>query len=234
MVDYLSEVNLNQELDRTQTKYIIPVLLADAHQIVRDGLRQEIEKHEDIEVVGQTGNGYEVVKLIEELCPHVVVLDLNLSHVSGIQVARELNTNKRQKSTACQPAILVFSSYHDKQYIWSMLAAGVKGYLLKSDPPEKVVAGIRAVAFGQTILNQRVQNTLLRFIPELYQDLSQSEINVLQLLAQGLSNDEIANNLKITEGTVKSHLYNTYRKVPWVRNRAEAVAWAWINRLVSR
>jgi DNA-binding NarL/FixJ family response regulator len=161
------------------------------------------------------------------------VLDINLRNLSGVQVAKNFNAARRQDPVRSHPDLLVFSHYHDRQYIWSMMATGIKGYLLKQDPPEVVVSGIRTIAAGHTVLNQQVQNTLLRFIPDLYQDLSHSEINILQLLAHGLSNDEIARDLKITEGTVKTHLHNTYRKIPWVRTRAEAVTWAWINRIVS-
>lgn len=233
IVHYLIGGNLNQEMIQTVTESVIHVVLADTHQIIRDGLRHEIGKHDDIGVVGETSDGYEVIQLAEQLCPDVVVLDVNLGYLSGIQVARHINQIKQEGPQAMPPHVLAFSSYNDKQYIWGMLAAGVKGYLLKSDPLETVVLGIRAVAEGQTVLNQQVQNALLRLIPELHQDLSQSEINILQLLAHGLSNEQIAKDLKITEGTVKTHLHNTYRKIPWVRTRAEAAAWAWINRIVS-
>ena len=214
------------------TEPAIHVLLADTHKVICDGLRHEIGQHNDIEVVAETDDGYEVIRLVSLINPDVVVLDVNLRHLGGIQVARFINQNNPQDLEATPPRVLAFSSYSDKQYIWGMLAAGVKGYLLKSDSLEKVVMGIRNVAAGETVLSQQVQNTLLRFIPELHQELSQSEINVLQLLAHGLSNEQIAASLKITEGTVKNHLHNTYRKIPWVRTRAEAVAWAWINRIV--
>ncbi|MBK8989867.1 MAG: response regulator transcription factor [Chloroflexi bacterium] len=224
---------MNQDIIRLSTEPAIHVLLADTHKIIRDGLRHEVGRHDDMGVVAETDDGYEVIRLVDQMHPDVVVLDVNLRHLSGIQVARHINQSSLEGAETTPPRVLAFSSYSDKQYVWAMLAAGVKGYLLKSDPLEKVVFGIRAVDVGQTVLNQQVQNTLLRFIPELHQDLSQSEINVLQLLAHGLSNEQIAASLKITQGTVKNHLHNTYRKIPWVRTRAEAVAWAWINRIVS-
>ncbi len=210
----------------------IRVLIADIHQIVRQGVRQEIEKHHDIFVVGETDDGQELLQLTEQLGPHVIVLDINLRNLSGIEVARYLGKRRAGNPDAEHAEILVFSSYHDRHYVWSMLSAGAKGYLLKQDYLGTVVDGIRSVASGQTVLNQQIQNTMLRFIPEMNQELSGSEISIVQLLARGLSNDEIARQLNISEGTVKSHLQNTYRKIPWIRNRAEAVTWAWINRVI--
>ncbi len=219
---------------RFHTVNTIGVLLADAHQIIREGLRQEIERQQDIVVLGETGDGQEAMRLAQTLSPQVIVLDINLSRLGGIQVARQLNLLRQQESINGHPQILVFSSYQDKQYIWSMLAAGVRGYLLKSDLLATVLDGIRAVVAGQTVLNQQVQNTLLRYIPELYQDLSPTELNVIKLLAKGLTDEEIARQLQIAPNTVQSHIHNTYRKIPWIRSRAEAAAWARINRIVYR
>jgi DNA-binding NarL/FixJ family response regulator len=235
MINALSPTDLDLGHDsRLQTINPIGVLLADPHQIIREGLRQEINRQNDIDVLGETGDGQETIQLAQTLCPHVIVLDINLARVGGIQVVRRLNLLRQQESINRHPHILVFSSYKDKQYIWSMLAAGVRGYLLKSDMLDTVIAGIRAVATGQTVLNQQVQSTLLRYIPELHQDLSQTELSVIKLVAKGLSDEEIADQLKITQNTVQSHIYNTYRKIPWVRSRAEAAAWARINRVVHR
>lgn len=216
-------------------KPIIRILVADKHQVVRTGILREVAKYDDMGVVGETADGYEALQLARQLQPDVVILDVRLTGLNGVQVTRLLNriTWKTAESTTLSPAVLVFSTYSDKQYVWSLLAVGAKGYLLKSDPPQELIRGIRQLAAGQTILSLPIQTTLIEMVPKLNQELSDSEMKVLQLLAHGLTNREIAQNLKITEGTVKTHLNNTYRKVPWIRTRAEAIAWAWINRIVS-
>ncbi|MCL4263617.1 MAG: response regulator transcription factor [Anaerolineae bacterium] len=210
------------------------VVIADIHAVVRQGICQELAHHADMEVVGETADGYETLALTSQHQPDVVILDIRLLGLDAVEVTRRL-----QKMSWSSPsgrshaaAVLVFSAYNDKQYIWSLLAAGARGYLLKNEPLEQLVDGIRQVAGGQTILSQSVQTTVVEMIPRLNQELSDSEAKVLQLLAHGLSNREIAYELHITEGTVKAHLNNTYRKIPWIRTRAEAIAWAWINRLV--
>jgi DNA-binding NarL/FixJ family response regulator len=211
------------------------ILIADVHKVVRRGICQEVAHQVDMEAVGETANGYEALSLAQQLQPDIVVLDIKLNGLDGIEVTRRLQKMTWQSPPAhsCCAAVLVFSAYSDKQYVWSLLAVGTTGYLLKNEPLDKLVEGIRAVAAGQTVLSQSVQNNIIEMIPKLNQSLSNSEAKVLQLLAHGLSNQEVATQLHITEGTVKAHLSNTYRKIPWIRTRAEAIAWAWINRIVS-
>ena len=213
------------------THFNIRVLLADTHHIVHQGIRNEIESQADMCVVGETIDGLEALNLAKELRPDVVVLDIKLARLSGVKVTRLLH-EINWDATRPIPKIIVFSSYDDTHYVWSLLAAGAKGYLLKSDPPEKLLTAIRQVKAGETVLSQTVQTNLVKSIPDLNQDLSEGEIKVIQLLAYGQSNQEIAENLNISVGTVKSHLNNTYRKIPWIRSRAEAVTWAWINHIV--
>jgi DNA-binding NarL/FixJ family response regulator len=233
--EIIEDFILNRQSEKDLTKPEIRILVADIHQVVRNGIRQEVAQHRDIVVVGDTADGYEALELARRLRPDVVVLDIKLARLDGVGVLQYLQdiTWKVSPSMSCSPAALIFTAYSDKQYIWSLLAAGAKGYLLKSEPPEQLVKGIRRVATGQTILSQSVQTSMIELIPQLNQALTDSETKVLQLLAHGLSNREIARELKITEGTVKVHLNNTYRKIPWIRTRAEAIAWAWINRVVS-
>lgn len=213
------------------TYFNIRVLLADIHHIVHQGIRHEIESQHDMFVVGETNDGLEALDLAVQLKPDVIILDVKLARLSGAKVTRCLNEISKGV-TGSTPKVVVYSSYFDKHYVWSLLAAGAKGYLLKSDPPEKLLAAIRQVNAGQIVLSPTVQTNLVKIIPYLNQDLSMGEIKVLQLLAHGQSNQEIAKNLNISVGTVKSHLNNTYRKIPWIRSRAEAVTWAWINNIV--
>jgi NarL family two-component system response regulator LiaR len=224
----------NHKPSDTSQAISIQVLVVDNHHVVRQGLRSEIEKHSDIELVGEAANGYDAVRLAVQLRPDILILDAHLSGLNGIQVVRRLN-NMRLSTCQTQwpPQILVLSDHSDKQYIWSFLSAGVRGYLLKSEEMSQIVAGIRLLVSGQTILSNPVQTLLIELIPTLTHELSVREIDVLKLLAKGLTNQAIAETLQISERAVRNHLNNTYRKVPIVRTRAEAVAWAWINQLVS-
>lgn len=207
------------------------IIIADVHAVVRRGISEEIGRQADMEVVGETADGYETLALANLHRPDVVILDIKLLGLDAVAVTRRLQ-KMGEAGGYGRVAVLVFSAYADKQYIWSLLAAGARGYLLKSEPLEQLVAGIQQVAAGHTVLSQPVQTTVVEMIPRLNQELSHNEARVLQLLAHGLSNREIATEMQITEGTVKAHLNNTYRKIPWIRTRAEAIAWAWINRLV--
>jgi NarL family two-component system response regulator LiaR len=209
----------------------VQVLIADDHQVVRQGLRVEIEKQEDMLLVGEAANGYEVIELAEKLRPNIIVLDVQMPGLNGIQVIRRLNRLRKNRGWA--PCILVFSAYRDKQYVWSLLAAGAKGYLLKSEPTEAVVAGIRQLAQGGVALSAAVQATLVEIISILNHELNAAEVEVLKLLAKGMTDEEIAETLHVTENTVKNRLNNTYRKVPLLRTRAEMVAWSWINQIPS-
>ena len=216
----------------TSTDFKIRVLLADMHHVVRQGIRYEIENRADMIVVGETADGYEVLDLAVKLRPDVIILDVKLARLSSVKVIQSLNElscNLNQPT----PHILVFSAYADKYYMYSLLASGVEGYLLKSEPLERLLDAVCQVHAGEIVLSQIIQTNLVKSLPYLHQELSAGEIKVLQLLAHGLSNREIAQNLGVSEGTIRSHLSNIYRKIPWIRSRAEAVAWAWINHIVS-
>lgn len=207
----------------------IRILLGDTHEIVRQGIHQAIDNQPDMLVVGESDNGHELLDLAQQHQPDVIILDIKLSGLNGVKVTQCLHNMLRPEVT---PKVLVFTADSDKQYIWSLLSAGATGYLLKSEPMDQLVVGLRQMAAGHTILSQSIQTNMVTLIPYLNQTLSDSEGRVVQLLARGFSNEEIAQQLSISEGTVKSHLSNTYRKIPWVRTRAEAISWAWINHLV--
>lgn len=209
----------------------IHVLLADTHQIVRNGIRQELQTQTDMMVMGDTADGYDLLDLVRSTEPDVVILDIKLARLNGVKVTQCLSRMTHEMGSS-PPSVLVYSGQDDKQYIWSLMAAGAKGYLLKSEPLDQLLIGIRQIAAGYTFLSRRVQTSMVEVIPDLNQELSDAETKVIQLLAHGFSNKEIAQNLQISEGTVRCHLNNTYRKVPWIRTRAEAIAWAWINRIV--
>ena len=213
----------------------IQILLADQDNLSRRKFYHELNTQPDIQVLAETGSGYHVMVLLEILEPDIILLDLNLMGISGIEVVRSL-CDKRFEHSGQQkhaPHVIVITDYQDRQYILSFLSAGVKGYLLKSEPVEAILAGIRQVAVGHVALSQSVQSEMVYLIPEITRTLTKKESELITLLAHGLSDDDIAQQLQISVSAVRSHLQNIYRKIPWIRNRSEIVAWAWINRLVT-
>ncbi len=215
----------------------IRVMLADDHHIVRAGIRSELERHADIEVVGEVSNGFEALTAAQTLRPHVILLDINMPGLSGLAVTERLNeiqsTPFAKAETPWPPFILILSAYCEQEYVYNLFAAGAKGYLLKDEPPDQIVAGIRRIMRGEPALSLPVQKLLLTRASRGDHDLSARELEVLRLMAKGNTNEEIAEALVIAVGTVKNHVTNIYRKLPNVNTRSEAVAWAWENRLVE-
>jgi DNA-binding NarL/FixJ family response regulator len=210
---------------------VLQVLVADKHQVVREGIALEIARHSDIELVGKASDGYEVIELANYMTPDVVILDIVLPGLSGVQVIQHLlhPDGVSGRGLARPPAVLVFSAYGDRHFVWSALAAGARGYLLKNEPPSLVIEGVRALAAGEAMLSRSVQTLLVSLVPSLHRELTPRETEVLNLLARGMSDDDIAAKLNIKESTVRNHLSNAYRKVPLIRTRAEAVTWTRIN-----
>ena len=215
----------------------IRVLLADDHHVVRSGVRSELERYADIQVVGEASNGMEALQLAQQLKPDVLVLDVNMPDLQGTQVSERLNeivfSREELAGQPWPPSILILSAYCEPEYVYSLFAAGAKGYLLKDESPDRIVMGIRQIARGEPALSLPVQKVLLNRHSRPEHDLSTRELEVLRLMAKGNTNNEIAETLFITVGTVKNHVMNIYRKLPNVRTRSEAVAWAWENRLVE-
>ncbi len=215
----------------------IRVVLADDHHVVRSGIRSELERHPDIEVVGEAADGYEAVTLAQKLRPNVLVLDINMPGLQGTEVTERLSAVpdavREGLPSSWPPYVLILSAYCEPEYVYSLFAAGAKGYLLKDEPPERIVSGIRQVMRGEPALSLPVQRVLLTRKSKPEHDLSVREMEVLRLMAKGNTNEEIANTLIIAVGTVKNHVMNIYKKLPNVRTRSEAVAWAWENRVVE-
>ena len=220
-----------------ETTKVIKVLLADDHHVVRKGVRSELEQHTDIKVIGEAVNGQDALEQVRRLQPDVLVLDINLPHLSGTQVTEQLREMPKpplvEADRIWPPSILILSAYIEQEYVFNLFAAGAKGYLLKDESPERIAQGIRQVYRGEPALSIPVQKMLLFRKNEFQHDLSERELEVLRLLAKGNTNEEIAEVLFITVGTVKNHVTNIYKKLPSVRTRSEAVAWAWQNRIVE-
>jgi two-component system response regulator DegU len=206
------------------TQKSIQVLIADDHPVVRNGIRDELAKHADLALVGEATDGDQALALARSLKPDVVLLDINMPGKRAVQVVRELGESKGG------PRVLVLSAYGDLEYVFEMLRAGVDGYLLKDEDPDRISEGIRAVTDGQTWLSAAIESKIVdQSIGKIRQpNLSPREQEVLRLIARGLSNEDIAEQLTISEGTVKNHVSNLYTKLG-VRSRAQAVAWAWEN-----
>jgi DNA-binding NarL/FixJ family response regulator len=200
---------------------MIRVLLADDHGVIRDGLGRLIEALEDIELVGAAANGAEAVARCAELTPDVVLMDLDMPVLDGIEATRQVML--AQPTTA----VLVLTSFSDRPRIMGALEAGACGYLLKDVDAGAVADAIRAAARGESPLDPRAARTILdaRSAPDPLAGLSEREREVLGLLVDGLPNKLIARRLQISEKTVKSHLTRIFRELD-VTDRTQAALWA--------
>jgi DNA-binding NarL/FixJ family response regulator len=200
---------------------MIRVLLADDHGVIRDGLGRLISSLEDIELVGTAADGVEAVTLAVELAPDVVLMDLEMPRLDGIEATRQV--------LAAHPrtAVLVLTSFSDRPRILGAIEAGACGYLLKDVAADEVAEGIRAAARGESPIDPRAARTILtaQAEPDPAQRLSAREGEVLALLVEGLPNKLIARRLEISEKTVKTHLTSIFRTLG-VTDRTQAALWA--------
>jgi DNA-binding NarL/FixJ family response regulator len=200
---------------------MIRVMLADDHGVIRDGLGRLIGGLEDVELVGTASDGAEAVDRAAQLSPDVILMDLDMPKLDGIEATRRILKD--------QPGahVLVLTAFSDRQRILGALEAGACGYLLKDAASEDVADGIRAAARGESPLDPRAARTVLsaRSEPDPLGGLSAREREVLILLAEGLPNKLIARKLEISEKTVKSHLTRIFRELD-VTDRTQAALWA--------
>jgi DNA-binding NarL/FixJ family response regulator len=195
----------------------IRLVIADDHLVVRDGLRGMLESQPDFEVVGEAINGAEAVYLASSLKPEVMLMDLRMPVMDGVSAIQEI------KSTQPQVQILVLTTYDSDADILPAIEAGATGYLLKDASREELYAGIRATARGESVLAPGVAAKLIgRMRAPAEEQLTLRELEVLQLVAEGDSNKEIASRLHISQATVKSHLIHIFGKLG-VSDRTAAV-----------
>jgi len=200
---------------------MIHVLIADDHLVVREGLRTILEVAGDIELVGEATDGAEAVRLAGELAPDVVLMDLRMPNVDGIEAIRQI------KARYPDVEVVILTTYDDDDDIVQGLRAGARGYLLKDSGREALFDAIRAAARGESLLPSAVIEKVVAHLSEPQatktEALSEREREVLVFLAQGAANKEIAHRLHITERTVKAHVTSIFNKLG-VNSRAEAVA----------
>jgi len=200
---------------------VIRVVVADDHAVVRAGLVQLLATFADVELVGAAGDGEEVVALCAERQPDVVLMDLEMPVLDGIEATRRIRS--------AQPgvAVVVLTSFSDRERILRALDAGAAGYLLKDAEPAELRRAIEAAARGEAPLDPKAARALLsaRAGPTAVQSLSKREREVLAMVAEGLPNKLIARELAISEKTVKAHLTKVYREIG-VTDRTQAALWA--------
>lgn len=212
------------------------VLVADDQRIVREGLAMVLRLLPDVDLVGTASNGREAVELTGEHRPDIVLMDLRMPDVDGVEATRQI----RERHPETQ--VIVLTTYSDDTSIFAALRAGARGYLTKDAGPDEIAAAIEKVASGQAMLDPAVQARLLDTLGsprpaapppgELPDGLTGREAEVLALIAEGLSNTEIAERLVVSETTVKTHINRLFAKTG-VRDRAQAVTYAYRNGIAN-
>jgi DNA-binding NarL/FixJ family response regulator len=200
---------------------VIRVVVADDHRVVRVGLEQLLATFDDIQVVGSAAGGEEAITLCRELEPDVLLLDLSMPDLDGIEVTDQL------RESVPRTRVVVFTSFSDRERIVRALDSGAIGYLLKDAEPEEILAAIRAAARGESPIAPRAAAELLahRKTRSSVVELTARERDVLRLVVDGLANKQIARRLGISEKTVKGHLTNLFQRIG-VADRTQAALWA--------
>src|SRR6266536_10798 len=212
----------------------ISLLITDDHALVRQGICAFLELQPDLTVIGEADSGEAAVRMAAELAPDVVLMDLVMPGIGGVEATRQV------KQVSPHSQIIVLTSYHDDEYIFPALRAGALSYVLKDVGPDELADTIRMAARGESVLHPRVDARVVqelrgarRDTPNLFTDLSDRELEVLRLIADGLSNAEIASKLVISEKTVKGHVSNILGKLHMM-DRTQAAVYAWQQGLVAR
>ncbi len=215
---------------------MITVALVDDQHLVRSGFRMILEVEADIEVVGEASNGSEAVGLAKRERPDVVLMDIQMPEMDGLEATRiiaELDD---------PPRVIILTTFEQDDYVFTALRNGASGFLLKYAPPEQLVDAVRVVAGGESLLAPSVTRRIIeefarhpaagRVAPNLVDPLTDRELEVLGLIARGRSNSEIAEDLFVGEATVKTHVSNVFLKLG-VRDRVQAVVWAYEHGITS-
>ncbi len=210
------------------------ILIADDHEVVRNGIRSYLETIPDMQVVGEASSGEETLNLVAELIPDILLLDLIMPGMDGIEITR------RVKHISPRTQVVVLTSYHDDVHIFPALKAGAISYILKDMKMEKLVDVLRRAAQGEVTLHPLVASRVLQNIrgengeeQPLFTELTERETGVLKLIANGLTNSQIAQKLVISESTVKGHVSNILSKLH-LADRTQVAVYAWQQGIVNR
>jgi DNA-binding NarL/FixJ family response regulator len=206
----------------------IRVLVADDQSMVRAGFRMLLSDQQDIEVIAEASNGLEAVEQAAYLQPTIVLMDIRMPELDGLEATRRIlaaNSDVR---------VLILTTFDLDEYVFQALAAGASGFVLKDDPPEQLIAAIRTVAVGDALLSPAVTRRVIKeFVrrprpaaPKGLEDLSERELEVFRLMARGLSNAEIGQELYISDTTVKTHVTHIFQKL-YLKDRVQAVVLAY-------
>lgn len=202
----------------------IRVFIADDHTLFRDGLRALFSSIEDVELVGEAADGEETVSGVAEIQPDVVLMDIKMPEMNGIEATRRI------VSTSPHVGVIVVTMLEDDDSVFAAMRAGARGYVLKGADQEQMLRTIRAVAAGEALFGSDIAERLMNFFSnlkpsaamEVFPELTEREREVLELIAQGQNNPEIARNLVISPKTVRNHVSNIFNKLQ-VADRAQAI-----------
>jgi DNA-binding NarL/FixJ family response regulator len=211
---------------------MIKVLIVDDQALVRTGFRMILDAEDDLEVTGEAADGHEAIAAAKSMRPDVILMDVRMPNMNGIEATRELV----DKDDVDPIRVLILTTFDLDEYVYDALRAGASGFLLKDAPPEELVHAVRVVRRGDALIAPSITKRLIEEIsqrptqqgaaPEALESLTQRELEVLQLMARGLSNHEIAQELFVSDTTVKTHVGRVLMKLG-LRDRVQAVVLAY-------
>lgn len=209
---------------------VTKVLVADDHKLVREGIAKLLDFYDELEVIGEASDGLETVRMVRNSFPDLVLLDLNMPRMNGI------DTIKKIKEIAPEIKVLILTIHDEEEYIYEVTRVGAEGYVQKDIKPQELRKAIQDILSGKKVfpatVENRVKESRAEYDDDDIQELSNREYEVMELLAQGMSNKEIAEELYISEKTVKNHVSNILRKLK-VNDRTQAVIFALKKGIVS-
>lgn len=212
---------------------LISVLIVDDHEVVRNGLRSYLETNKEFEVVGEAESGQQAVKMVAELIPDIVLLDLIMPGMDGVETTRQI------KKISPRTQVVILTSYHEDVHIFPALKAGAISYILKDMKMEKLVEALQRAVRHEVTLHPLVAERVLQNLrgesgeAALFTELTDRELEVLRLIAKGMTNSQIAETLVISENTVKGHVSNILSKLH-LADRTQVAVYAWQRGIVNR
>lgn len=211
----------------------ISVVLADDHVLVRKGLKKILEMEDDIKVIGEASDGVEAIQIVKRKLPDVLLLDINMPRLNGVEVTKNLNEEKINTN------IVILTIYDDREYLLELIKMGIKGYILKDIEPDGLIAAVRSASCGKTYIQPSLSGAIINEYNRITQStknnfrkpLTTREKEVVKSISEGMCNSEIAETLSISEKTVKNHVSNILRKLK-LTDRTQVAIFAIKNRLV--